>query len=128
MAKKNKDKQDKRQRKDKRKAQDAPALPKELRAVAGVVTHLVNSPLAREVAAAALVAAASALVVRRDDQDPAGAARGGTGWHPEQAGANLANLLVQGVSGLLRGGDRSGEGPSTNKAPSAPHAKPKLVP
>jgi len=96
-------------------------VPKDLRKSAKTMVELAKNPIAREVVSAAIVAGAAALTRRKvaakaphvaEPQERAPAT------DPEKKGAELANLLMQGVTAFLGGLTR----PSERKPPS--EAKP----
>lgn len=95
-------------------------LPKKLRKS---VADLARNPIAREVVSAALVAGVAALTKRKVQQ----AAEKAT---PKQTGADLGNLIAQGVAAFVANlGSAAEKRPHEANPPQAPHeAKPKPKP
>jgi len=103
-------------------------VPKDLRKSAQTMVELAKNPIARDVVSAAIVAGIAALAKRKvapkaphvaEPQEKASAT------DPEKKGAELANLLMQGVTSFLGGLTRPIEKkPASEAKPAAAASKP----
>lgn len=108
-------------------------VPKDLRKSAQTMVELAKNPIAREVVSAAIVAGIAALAKRKvAPKAPHVAApqEKASATDPEKKGAELANLVVQGVTSFLSGLTRpmekkpQAESGSTAQSSAAPTAAP----
>ena len=112
-------------------------LPKDLRKSAKTMVELAKNPVARDVVSAALVAGAAALAKRKAAKAPHLAEpQKAPASDPEKKGAELANLVIQGVTSFLSGLTRPLEKKQPSEAqlaaaaskPTTPRKKPSPTP
>jgi hypothetical protein len=105
-------------------------LPKDLRKSAKTMVELARNPIARDVVSAALVAGAAALAKRKAAKAPHLAEpqkaepQKATASDPEKKGAELANLVIQGVTSFLSGLTRPVEQKQPSEAQPVAASKP----